>query len=100
MGQLVHLLDVTEDAVTCTWQSVRHWLCLMFDLVEKGRITWADSQLIQNYRMRNTVRSHNAGSVQYGQNKTEVQCTNDVPCTDFNSGSCQSGGIAYFLRHS
>ena len=49
MDQIAHLRDVTEDTITCTWPSVRHWSCLMFDLVEKGSISWADAQHIQNY---------------------------------------------------
>ena len=90
MGQIAHLRDVTEDAVTCTWPSVRQWSCLMFDLVEKGRITWSDSQPIQNYRFRTTIKGPlNAQPV----DSTDAQYTKEVPCPDFNLGSCPNGGI-------
>ena len=56
MDQIAHLRDVTEDIITCKWPSVRQWSNLIFDLIEKGRITLADSQLIHNYRVRTIVR--------------------------------------------
>ena len=92
MDQIAHLRDVTEDAITCTWPSVRRWSCLIFDLVEKGRISWADSQLIQNYRMRNTVRGHTAGAHQL-VDSPDAQHTKEVPCPEFNLGTCTVGGL-------
>ena len=91
--QFEHLRDVTEDCVTCTWQSVHQWSCLIFDLVEKGRISWSDSQLIQNYRMRYTVRENNTRASSPECTDTSDSGHKDIPCPDFNAGTCRVGGI-------
>ena len=50
-GILRHLQDVTHDAMERSWPLVRKWSQHIWDQVEKGYITWADHQAIQNDRV-------------------------------------------------
>ena len=93
IDQLVHFRDATEDLVTCKWPSVRQWSNLIFYLVEKGRITWSDSQLIHNYRVRTTGPDPAAATAILVGESADGQAQREVPCPDFNSGSCQAGGV-------
>ena len=81
MDQLAHLRDVTEDIVMCTWESN-----LIFDLVEKGHITWSDTQMIHNYRMRTTVRDVNDPGPAQSDNVNK-----EVPCPAVQHGHVYSG---------
>ena len=78
---LEHLQQVTEDAATRDWPSVRRWSNAMFDAVEGGSIQWEDKNTVQIQRMRYALlAARQPNSAQY----TNVD-RRDIPCRDFNA---------------
>ena len=59
---------VAEDALERAWEGVRKWSNMVFDKVEKRKITWADKQEIKD--MRYATSWFQSGKVV----KTQVPC--------------------------
>ena len=84
---LEHLQQVTEDAATRDWPSVRRWSQATFDAVEGGSAVWQDRYGLQVERLRHAIlaiRPPNQNSVAPNERR-------DIPCKDYNSpGGCNS----------
>ena len=90
MHQLLHLRDVAKDAMTRPWHAVQAWSQHIFDMIERGTYTWSDSQQIHNDRSMMTL------ATQHLPDHTAPrpgQAVREVVCQDFNSRSCQYGGL-------
>ena len=74
-----HLQDVTQDAAEGAWPTVRRWSQRVWDLIEEGKLEWADYQSIYNLRLRMAInagqtRNSTADNTQVGSATTEVIC--------------------------
>ena len=110
---LQHLQDVVHDSMERKWALVRKWTQFILDAVEKRKLVWSDTQLIQNERVRIAmtgagVNKNNTGGPSSVANKngshthtqdelTSLQLHSEkslcIVITDLN----QSGGIITFL---
>ena len=57
-----HLQDLTHDVAEGAWPAVRRRSQHVWDMVEEGRIAWADYQEIQNLRLRMAYATGPAGN--------------------------------------
>ena len=95
---MVHLHDVTRDAMEREWLDVRRWSQYVWDsIVDKGRFEWADTRRIQNERVR-LAMTGGGGSVASGP-RTQQQARSkhngklrEVVCREFNTTrGCSQG---------
>ena len=78
---LEHLQQVTEDAATRDWPSVRRWSQTTFDAVENGTTEWQDRAGMQVERLRHAILAVRPSNVAH----TQAVDRRDIPCKDFNS---------------
>ena len=80
---LEHLKNIAEDALTRDWYPIRAWSQTVFDAIEKGTYTWADTQTIQMHRVMKAVNyqtSRGPAAHYVGGDRIEGET-----CRDFNS---------------
>lgn len=88
----LHLRKVTRDALERPWPSVRRWTQYIWDTIEEGSITWADTEFIQEERVRMCLTSN---TTQLATNTYQIparrnQGLQEVPCRAFNTrAGCQ-----------
>lgn len=85
-----HLRKVSRDSLERPWAAVRRWTQYIWDSFEDGSITWADSDIIQEERVRicltgaHSQPSH-AHNQAYQIPARWNQGLQEVPCRAFNT---------------
>ena len=88
---LEHLHNIAEDALKREWAPIRAWSQKVFDDIEKGSYTWADTQTIQMERVMQALNCQ-ANHRQYTATTGISERVDGEPCRDFNSErGCQLG---------
>lgn len=85
-----HLRKVTRDTLERPWPAVRRWTQYIWDAIEDGSITWSDSDVIQEERVRMCLTSQHAQPL-YSQNSAyqiparRNQGLQELACRAFNT---------------
>ena len=82
-GILKHIQDVAHDAMERPWEDVRKWSQCVWDMVEKGSITWSEDQLIYNQRVN--IAMTGGGGLKAGNHNSDTRASkSEVVCRQFN----------------
>ena len=86
---MLHLLDVTREALRRPWSEVLEWSVGVFDRISNGSLSWDDKLVIKTDCVRNMGHAHHNPRPNYGPAAPQVQAQSNSQYTPPNNNNTE-----------